>query len=147
MLARIARLAAPRPRGIVVVAVLLAVVAGALGGNVASRLGPYGADDPASESYKVSQRLSRATGLETGDSVVVLVTPASRAKVGRVSDALRGDHAIAGVQSWFSIHDRSMLARDGRSTYVVASFRRGADEPDAVDRVNERLAGIHGVTV
>ena len=37
-----------RPRRIVVTALVLAVVAAALGGTVADRLGPYNADDPAS---------------------------------------------------------------------------------------------------
>src|SRR3954470_14137448 len=146
MLTRIAQLAARRPKRIVVAAVVLAVTAGALGGNVASRLGPYAANDPASQSYKASDRLSRASGLETSDNVVALVRPASRAKVEQVARTLRSDSAIGGVASYFSTHDRSMLARDGRSTYVVASFRRGADEPAAVDRVQPRLERIAGVT-
>src|SRR4051812_46194426 len=146
MLTRIAQLAARRPKRIVVAAVVLAVTAGALGGNGAGRLGPHAAHHPASQPYQAAAPLSRASGLETSDNVVALVRPASRAKVEQVARTLRSDSAIGGVASYFSTHDRSMLARDGRSTYVVASFRRGADEPAAVDRVQPRLERISGVT-
>src|SRR4051794_17911284 len=147
MLTRIAQLAARRPKRIVVAAVVLAVAAGVLGGNVASRLGPYAANDPASQSYKASDRLSRATGLKTDVGIVALVTPASGTKVEQVTRVLRSDSAVGSVASYYSTHDRSMLARDGRSTYVVASFERGADEPDAVDRIQQRLDRISGVTM
>src|SRR3954467_12791093 len=146
MLTRIAQPAARRPKRIVVAAVVLAVTAGGLGGGGARRPGPPSAEDPASQSYKASDRLSRASGLETSDNVVALVRPASRAKVEQVARTLRSDSAIGGVASYFSTRDRSMLARDGRSTYVVASFKRGADEPAAVDRVQPRLERISGVT-
>src|SRR3954452_10603282 len=117
MLGRLAALASRFPKRVVAVAVVFAVVAGALGGNVASRLGPYSADDPASESSRVSDQLAAATGLETSDNVVALVTPVSQDKVGRVAHVLDSDPAIGQVASWYSTHDRAMRSRDGRSTY------------------------------
>src|SRR3954451_3200810 len=132
MLTRIASMAGRHPRRGVVLTVLLAVVAAALGGNVASRMGPYGADDPASQSYKASNRLAGATGLETGSDVVALITPASRSAATRVEHILREDPAIGRVSSYYSTHDRAMLSRDGRSTYVVGDFKRGADGDDNV---------------
>jgi uncharacterized membrane protein YdfJ with MMPL/SSD domain len=143
----LSEVASRRPKRVVIGALVLAVVAGILGGNVASRLGPYGASDPASESAKASDRLTRATGVETGDSIVALIRPASAAKAAQVSSALRNDPAIAGVRSYWSSHDRALLSRDGRSTYVVAGFKRGAGEQDAVDRLTERLDREPGVTV
>ena len=52
MLNALANLATRRSRTVVVAAVLASVLAGALGGGVASRLDPYGADDPATESVQ-----------------------------------------------------------------------------------------------
>src|SRR4051812_48726887 len=102
MLTRLAHLAARRPKQVVIIAVLFAVVAGALGGNVASRLGPYGDDDPATESSRVSDQLAKATGLETGENVIALVEPASRAKAAEVTRVLRTDFAIGAVASYWS---------------------------------------------
>src|SRR4051794_41696436 len=75
----LARLSGRRPKRVVAIAIMLAVVAGVLGGGVASRLGPYGADDPATDSVRTSDALERATGLATTDSVVVLVRGKDRA--------------------------------------------------------------------
>jgi RND superfamily putative drug exporter len=147
MLTRIANMAGRHPRRVVALAVALAVIAGAFGGDVAGHMGPYGADDPASQSTKVSNELSHSTGLETGSDVVALVTPATRAKTAQVERGLRGDPAIGRVSSYWSTHDRAMLSRDGRSTYVVGTFRRGKDGDTDVDRVRERLNAIPGVTV
>src|SRR4051794_5878890 len=147
MLTAIAQLAARRPKQVVAAAVTLAVVAAVLAGNVASRLGPYGADDPASQSAKVSDRLSHATGLETSDNIVALIAPASASMASRVAAAMRADSSIGAVATYYTTHDRAMLARDGHSTYAVASFKRGADETKTVDRVEKRLAGIPGVKV
>jgi putative drug exporter of the RND superfamily len=146
MLTRLADLAGRRSKRVVAIAVVLAVVAGALGAGVASRLGPYNADDPASQSVKASDRLAAATGLETSQSVVALVTPATRAQVDRAAGALKADPAIGGVATYYSTHDRAMLSHDGKSTYLVARFRRGADGSNNIDRIAERLDGLPGVT-
>src|SRR4051794_1324329 len=144
MLTRIANMAGRHPRRVVTLTVLLAVVAGALGGNVASRMGPYGADDPASQSYKASRQLAGATGLETGSDVVALVTPASPATAGRVERILRDDPAIGRVSSYYTTHDRAMLSRDGRSTYVLGALKRGADGDENIDRIRDRLSAVPG---
>ena len=61
MFDRLAGFAGRRARRIVIAAVVLAVVAGAIGSGVAKRLGPYSAKDPASESIKATNRLTKAT--------------------------------------------------------------------------------------
>jgi uncharacterized membrane protein YdfJ with MMPL/SSD domain len=147
MLARLARLATRRSKQVVVTALVLAVAAGVLGADVASRLGPYSANDPASQSSKVSDRLARATGLETADTVIALVTPASRARATQVASVLRSDPGIGQVASYWSTRDRALVSRDGRSTYVVGSFRKGTSETDALDRVRGHLDRVPGVTI
>ncbi len=71
MLNALADLASRRARRIVVAAVVGAVVAGALGAGVASRLDPYGDDDPATESVQADERLEDAGYQELG--VIALV--------------------------------------------------------------------------
>src|SRR5215208_4084167 len=142
MLTRLAHLSFGRPRVVVAVAVVLAVFAGAVAGGVADKLGPYGADDPASETYKANQELEDATGLMTGDSVVVLVragapvqSQAARTKVDRVATELEADREVGRVTTFYDSDDRAMVSRDGRSTYVVAALKKDAPENDAAERV------------
>jgi RND superfamily putative drug exporter len=147
MLTRLAALASRRPRRVVALAVLFAIVAGALGGGVVERLGPYEADDPGTESIRAADRLAAASGLKAGDGMVVLVEPATRAKVEQVAEVLRSDRSVGAVATYFTTRDPAMRSHDGRSTYVLASFRSGVEEGDAADRIGGRLARIDGVTV
>ena len=155
MLTRIAHLAHRRPRRVIAAAVALAVFAAVFAGGVADHLGPYGADDPGSETYQARQALTEATGLATGDDVVVLVragapvdSRAARAKVDGVVAELERDRAVGDVATYYSTRDHSMVSRDGRSTYVVATFRDGSgDEQDVAQRIEDSLAGQPGVTV
>ena len=56
MFEALARLADRRGRRVVIAAVAFFVVAGALGGSVADRLAPYGADDPATETVEATHQ-------------------------------------------------------------------------------------------
>src|SRR3954470_12558213 len=140
MLRAITHMAGNHPRRVVVITLLLAVLAGALGGDVAKRLGPYGANDPATESAKTSKQLASATGLETSSNVVALVKAASPSGTARITQVLRADPAIGRVSP-------ATRSRDGQSAYVVGVFERDADDDDAIDRVRDRLDAVPGVTV
>jgi uncharacterized membrane protein YdfJ with MMPL/SSD domain len=136
----ITHMAGRHPRRVVAITLLLAVIAGALGGNVASRLGPYGADDKSTESVKTSQQLARATGLETSSNVVALVRPSSKESLAKATQVLRSDPAIGRVAP-------PTRSRDGRTAYVVGVFRNNQDGDDEVDRVRDGLDAVPGVTV
>jgi uncharacterized membrane protein YdfJ with MMPL/SSD domain len=145
MFGRLADLATRRHRRIVALALALAVLAGVLAGNVSSRLNPYSAHDPATDTYKASQAIERATGLEPRPRIVALVHDQSRAKVARVTAILRADRAIGRVDSYYETHNRAMLSRDGRLTIVPAYLRRNVDGQRAVDRLKARLRDVPGV--
>src|SRR5437016_3907135 len=108
----LAKFVGRQPKRVVAAAVALAVVAGLFGFGVAGRLGPYGADDPATDSVKTSNALEHATGLTTSDSVVVLVRSPSRARVGSVTAVLRRDPGIGAVTP-------PTRSRDAGAAYVV----------------------------
>src|SRR4051812_5833735 len=145
MFTKLADLASRRSRRIVAIAVVLAVVAGAVGGNVASRLGPYGADDPASNSYKTTAAIKKATGLEAQARIVVLVDDQSRSRVQHVASIVRSDSGIGRVATFYTTHDRALLSKDGRSSYVAAWITTKADDTDTVDRLRNDLRGQPGV--
>jgi uncharacterized membrane protein YdfJ with MMPL/SSD domain len=150
--AALTSLATRRPKRVVLVAVLVVVAAAAAGASVADRLDPYAAEDPATESVRADELLERA-GVGAGADVVALVdtpggvgTPESRARVADVASELRADPDVAGVVT-FEQGGRALVARDGRSTYVAASLRPGADENDAGERLIDRFEGRPGVTL
>ena len=84
----LARLADGHARRIGLIAIAFFLLAGALGGSVASRLDPYGADDPATEAVEAKDQLMDA-GLRI-PAVMVVVTdapvaaPATRGRIARL---------------------------------------------------------------
>jgi uncharacterized membrane protein YdfJ with MMPL/SSD domain len=147
MFKKLADLATRHARRVVILAVTLAVVAGALGGNVATRLAPYGAEDPATDSYKTSKAIKDATGVEPAPRIVVLVRDQTRAKVEHVAAVLRADRGIGRVATYYETRNRALLSNDGRSSYMGAWIRRRADDEDTAGRVKSALAGDPGVLV
>jgi RND superfamily putative drug exporter len=153
MFNRLASLADRRAKLVVIAAVVVAIVAGALGGGVADKLSSFGADDPASESYKAAARIAEATGLDTNPGLIVLVdtagaanSDAGRAKVDQVVRLLRSDRDVGRVATAFDGGGRELISKDGRSTYVAVTFKDGAGE-DATKRLREPLDRIDGVDV
>ena len=120
----LANLATSRPRRVVAIAAVTALAAGAFGGNVAAVLGPYGAEDPDTDSAKAEERLEDATGVDPGVGLVALVetgapprSAAARAKVGEVAAALKRDQAVARVTTFYTAGNRDWCPRMGdRST-------------------------------
>src|SRR3954468_6753752 len=150
----LARLASSHPRRVIAIALLGAVLAGAFGTGVANKLHPYGADDPASDSVKAKDRLAKATGLEPGAQLVALIdTPsgaraaASRARVEHVARVIAREPQVGRVATFYRVHDRTLVSRDGRAQYAAVSFRPSSDkeQQDAAERIGDRLAGVPGV--
>ena len=67
----LARFANGNARRVAIFAAVFFVLAGAIGGGVANRLDPYGADDPATETVKAMDRLE-AAGLRVPAVVAVV---------------------------------------------------------------------------
>ena len=156
MLSRLADLAHDRPRRVVTATLVIALAAGVLGGSVADRLDPYGAEDPASESVRADARIEAATGVEAGVGLVALVRlgadvsdPGARRKVDRVAGVIRREPSVARVRSFYDRRDPAMVSMDRRSTYLVASFRPAGDkaQQEAAERLEERLSSEPGVAL
>jgi RND superfamily putative drug exporter len=149
----LAQLAERRGRRVVIVAVVLAIVAGALGAGVADRLDPYGADDPATESVKAADQLERAGYRETG--VVVLVddvdvdSAAGRERIESLTERIRGDEDVAGVASFYTTGSSAFVSRDGSSTYLSVQLSPTEDDEiqDAGERISAALEDEPGVLV
>src|SRR4051794_22147014 len=142
----LARMATFRGRRVVVISVLLAFAAGALGSGVADRLDPYGADDPSTESVIARDKLEDAGYRPT--SVIVLVnridvsSPQGQERVQSLAQELEADHAVKGVTGYLNTHSPAFVSRDGDSTYLAVSLK--ATEDDAIQDASERIANRWG---
>src|SRR6266540_1448950 len=143
----LAHLATRRSWLVVLAATFFFVVAGMLGGSVAGRLDPFGADDPGTESVIADQRLEQAGFRDIG--VVVLVTgidvrsPEGRARVGAITRRLKTDRDVASVASYLSTGSRDFISRDGEATYLAVALKPTDDQgrQDAAARITDSLAG------
>ena len=147
-------LATGRPKRVVAFAVVLAITAAVLGGSVADRLDPYGAEDPSTEVAKAEQA-AKAGGVRTDVNVVALVrTPqgvrstAGQKRVAEAVRVLRADRDVKRVAS-FREAGPALVARDGRSTYLAVTLRPGEDTGDdaLAERLERSMADVPGVTL
>jgi RND superfamily putative drug exporter len=150
----LANLAVRAPRRVLAAAAVFFVAAAVLGGSVAGHLQPYGADDPSSESVQLRRALEHATGIQTGAGIIALVStpsgvrsPAAHQRVAQVTRMLRRDRDVGQVTGFYDAGDRAYVARDGRWTYVAATFRTMSDTGvrDAAKRLQKRFDGLPGV--
>jgi putative drug exporter of the RND superfamily len=153
MLSRLATFLHSNGRRVLLLAAVGAAIAGVFGAGVASHLSPYGANDPATQSVKATNRFQAAAGRQIDPGVVALVasgdvrSAAARQRVTAVAAELRAQPDVASVASFYSTHNAAMVARDGRSTYVVAYFKPLADKrlSDDAKLIERRFANQHDV--
>jgi uncharacterized membrane protein YdfJ with MMPL/SSD domain len=150
---RLARLIDRRRRPLLAFTVVFVLFAGAFGGQVVSLL-DSGDDfeDHGSESILARDSIERATGRSASPDFVALVrlgapvdSPQAREKVGRVAESLR-DRDVAEVVAVRDGEPRELVSRDGRSTYLLVTFRAGSDEEATAERLKERVEREPGVT-
>jgi RND superfamily putative drug exporter len=149
----LATLAQRHGRRTVIFAAVFFVIAAALGGGVASKLAPYGADDPATESVKADDRLD-ADGYRD-PSVIVLfqntspTSPAGQQRIEQVEQQLRADPDVARVTGYLETQGPDFVSRDGNATYLAVSLKPTDDkeQQDAAKRIADDLEGQPGVSV
>jgi RND superfamily putative drug exporter len=137
------------------VTVIGAAIAGALGFGVASRLSPYGQNDPATQSVQATNRFQTAAGRQVDAGVVALVDSgdvrrsAARTRVAAVQARLRAQPDVKSVVTYYETRNPAMVSRDGRSTYVLAYFRPRADKrlADDANTIERAFAAYPGVTL
>src|SRR3954467_4146227 len=149
----LASLAQRHGKRTVIFAAVFFVVAGALGGGVASKLAPYGADDPATESVKAGDRLE-ADGYRDPSLIFLFqnTSPTSasgKQRIQRVERDLRANPDVAGVTGYLETQSRDFVSRGGDSTYLAVSLKPTDDkaEQDSAKAIADDLSGQPDVTV
>jgi hypothetical protein len=152
MLDRLAVLIHRRRRRFLWGSLVVVLAAGFFGGPVFGLLDSGDDfDDPQAEAVLAARDVERATGASASPDMVALVrlgaqadSAQGQAKLARVAEAFE-DRGIASVGRYERGGERALVSKDGRSSYVVATFR--TDVRGALVRVQDRLERIPGVTV
>jgi uncharacterized membrane protein YdfJ with MMPL/SSD domain len=149
----LARLADRRARRVGLFAIAFFLLAGALGGSVADRLDPYGADDPGTEAVQAREALQDAGFRGPGVIVVVdgapVAKPATRARVVALERELRARGDVHSVTGYYDTRSRDFASRDGEATYLAVALKPTDDkqQQEAGEEIADQLAGRPGVTV
>jgi uncharacterized membrane protein YdfJ with MMPL/SSD domain len=149
----LARLANRRARRVGLLAIAFFLLAGALGGSVANRLDPYGADDPATEAVKAREQLEDA-GLRVPGVVVVVdhapvASASTRPRIEALERELRARGDVESVSGYYDTRSPDFVSRDGNATYLAVSLKPLGDKEwqAAGGHIADRLSGRPGVTV
>ncbi|MGZ8650090.1 MAG: MMPL family transporter [Solirubrobacteraceae bacterium] len=142
-----------RRRLVLALTLVVVVAAGAFGGPVVGLLtSDDDFEDPGSESVVARATVERVTGRSASPDMVVLVrlgapidSRQAQEKIRRVAAALQ-DPEVALVVAVRDGEPAELVSRDGRSTYLVATFAAGADEDATAERLQEVVEREPGVT-
>jgi uncharacterized membrane protein YdfJ with MMPL/SSD domain len=149
----LARFADRRARRVGLFAVVLFLFAGAVGGSVADRLDPYGADDPDTEAIEARESLQAAGHRVAGAIVVIrdapVGTPAGRERVTAIAREVRAMPDVKSVNGYFDTRSRDFVSRDGDSTYLAVALEPTDDKEwqEAGAAIAERFEDREGVIV
>ena len=153
MFDRLASLAQGHGKRTAIFAVIFFVAAAAIGGGVASKLAPYGADDPATESVKAQDRLE-GDGFREPSVIVLLqdVDPNSSAgqtRIAELESRLNDDPDVASVTSYVDTHSPDFVSKEGDATYLAVALKPTDDKErqDAAKAIADDLDDQPGVTV
>jgi RND superfamily putative drug exporter len=149
----LARLADGNARRVGLFAIAFFFVAVALGGNVANRLDPYGADDPATETVESRERLHDA-GLRIPAVLAIVkdapvAAPATRARVEALERSVRRRPDVKSVSGYYDTHSPVFVSKDGRSTYFAVALKTFDDKKwqETGAHIADQLSARPGVVV
>ena len=149
----LARLADGSARRVALVALAFFLIAGVLGGGVADKLDPYGADDPGTETIRATEMLENAGYRDTAVIVLFNGAPveaaATRDMVEGLARELRGRDDVASVTGYYETGSRDFVSRDGDSTYLAVALLPTGDKAwqEAANDIESEIAGRPGIEV
>lgn len=133
---------------------LFFLIAAWFGGNVAEYMGPYGDEDPATESIRAERALEgagfrAATGQVLISGVDVQGSKADREEVERIAERVRAIEGVKEVTGYAETESPGFVSRDGTRTLLLFSLDSTDDteRQETAARVQEELSGAGGVLV
>ncbi|MFM8519373.1 MAG: MMPL family transporter [Solirubrobacterales bacterium] len=150
----LARLADGHAKAVVAVTVVFFVVAAYFGGNVAEYMGPYGDEDPATESVRAERALEDAgfrapTGQVLISNVDVKGSKADRQQVEAISEQVREVKGVKEVTGYAETGSPGFVSETGTKALLLFSLDSTDDteRQAAAARVQDRLADDANVMV
>ena len=149
----LARLADGHARRVGLIAIVFFLFAGAVGGGVADKLDPYGAEDPDTETVQAQEMLEEAGYRDTAVIVLFEDAPvdsaATRARVAGVTRELRARDDVALVTGYYETRSRDFVSKDGDSTYLAVALTPTEDKAwqEAAEAIEDQLAGRAGIEI
>ncbi len=150
----LARLADGHAKAVVALTVVFFVVAAYFGGNVAEYMGPYGDEDPATESIRAERALEDAgyrapTGQVLISNVDVKASEADRQEVKEIAERVRAVDGVKEVTGYAETESPGFVSDEGNRTLLLFSLDSTDDteRQAAAARVQEELAGNENVMV
>ncbi len=139
----LARLANSRAKRVGLLAIVFFLFAGAIGGGVADRLDPYGADDPGTETVQAQERLEDA-GLRVPAVIAVVedapvADPATKERVVALEREVRERSDVASVTGYYGTRSPAFVSRDRESTYFAVALK--ATEDKELQETGKEIAG------
>jgi uncharacterized membrane protein YdfJ with MMPL/SSD domain len=156
VLSALADLIDRRAPWLLAVALAITAIAAPLGIHVHDHLKPRGFDVAGSGSDMARTLVARASGADPANSVLALVrlpasygTPRAQHLIDEVEGKLRRDRAVVAVLDASTAHNPAMVARDRRSTYLIAALRplSDKDQEEAGKRLLAAFAEVPDVTL
>jgi uncharacterized membrane protein YdfJ with MMPL/SSD domain len=149
----LARFADGNARRVGLFAILFFFVAASLGGSVANRLDPYGANDPATETVKAQERLEDA-GLHVPAVMAVIKNapvsrPSTRARIEALERSVRRRPEVESVSGYYDTRSPVFISKDRQSTYFAVTLRTNDDKQWQEDgaEIADSLSEKPGVVV
>jgi uncharacterized membrane protein YdfJ with MMPL/SSD domain len=149
----LAQLANGRAKWVGLAAVVFFLLAGGIGGSVADRLDPYGADDANTETVEARERLQDA-GLRVPAVIAVVqdapvAKPATKRRVESLEQQVRERSDVASVTGFYDTRSKAFVANDGQSTYFAVALKTTEDKQwqEAGADIADELSAEPGVLV
>ena len=149
----LARLADGKAKRVGLLALVFFLLAGAVGGGVADRLDPYGADDPNTETVHARERLQDA-GLRVPAVIAVVedapvAQPATKQRIEALENQVRERSDVASVTGYYDTRSAAFVSNDGQSTYFAVALKATEDKElqDVGGEIADELSAKPGVVV
>jgi len=152
-----AAVAVRAPKRTLLVTGILIVLGAPLGLTAFDALDAYEFKDPGTDSAKASEALEKVAGVRADGTVIALVeqparSPHGRDRIGDVASSLRDVEGIKRVITPYAPAQPALIARDGRSAFVIGEVDAGASSGDVAPAVEEAFAdqsdvGLGGVVI
>ncbi|MGZ5336858.1 MAG: MMPL family transporter [Solirubrobacterales bacterium] len=145
MAAALSRFALRRPKRIVIVAGIALAVCAPVGATAFKALDPYESSDPDAESARAADALEEASGARADGTIIALVeappgTPEGRARIASAEATLRSVEGVVRVTGPLDPVDPAMVARDGRSAFVIGEVDADAESGALSEAAGEAFA-------